>query len=492
MSILTEELLTRARGRIEDLDRLRSAGLVVKNADFYPSGVHYPPITKYTPISEDDVFAGYTMPEDGRLDVYAHIPFCRQRCTFCHYPLKLGPKMVEEKDRYLAAMEKEMDLYLRRLGLDRIKPRSILVGGGTPTFLTPEQLKRFLVSFDKRVDLHASTQFSYDVDPNNFLGDEGAERMRIMRDHGVHRVTIGIQSFNATVLRLMNRHHGREEALRSIERSLEAGFEVNIEFIFGYPGQDLENWAEGIEEACNLGVTEIQLYRLKIDAYGDYQGPIKQYLDKYPDRIVSNETAIMMKQVAYDILNRHGYHENVLRRVFSKGPQYYSHYAHNQCCRLIDQIGIGLTAFSSLRNRFVLNTDDFNEYYTRIENGQLPCNRGLVRGLEEQMRWAMILPLKNRTVRRLEFEARTGLKLEQAWPEKIARLKAEGLIEDTRWGISLTTTGKFFADEIVQQFFDPKDLPFPADAYADGSLHPLRDTDMFGTAASAAWRVAAE
>ena len=186
--------------------------------------------------------------------------------------------------------------------------------------------------------------------------------------------------------------------------SLKAGFEVNIEFIFGYPGQDLENWAEGIEEACKLGVTEIQLYRLKVDAYGDYQGPIKQYLNKYPDRVVTNETAIMMKQVAHDILNKHGYHENVLRRVFSKGPQYYSHYAHNQCCRLLDQIGIGLTAFSSLRNRFALNTDEFNEYYARIEAGKLPCNRGLVRGTEDQIRWAMILPLKNRTVRRLEFE----------------------------------------------------------------------------------------
>jgi oxygen-independent coproporphyrinogen III oxidase len=492
MTVLTEDLLSHARERLEDLARLQAAGLVVKNADFYPSGVHYPPITHYSPITEERVFVGYAMPEDGRLDVYAHIPFCRQRCTFCHYPLKLGPKMVEEKDRYLAAMEIEMDFYLRRLGLDRIKPRSILVGGGTPTFLTPEQLRRFLVSFDRRVELHASTQFSYDVDPNNFLGAEGEERMRIMRDHGVHRVTIGIQSFNPTVLRLMNRHHGRDEALRAVERSLKAGFEVNIEFIFGYPGQDLENWAENIEEACNLGVTEIQLYRLKIDAYGDYQGPIKQYVKKYPERVVNNETAIMMKQVAHDILNRHGYHENVLRRVFSKGPQHYSHYAHNQCCRLIDQIGIGLTAFSSLRNRFVLNTDDFDDYYARIERGELPCNRGLVRGPEEQMRWAMILPLKNRTVRRLEFEARTGMKLEQAWPEKIARLKAEGLIEDTRWGISLTTTGKFFADEVVQQFFDAKDLPFAEEAYADGPLHPLRNTDMFGADTSAQWRVAAE
>jgi oxygen-independent coproporphyrinogen-3 oxidase len=483
MTMLTESLLRNAHDRLADLNRLRTTGLVVKNADFYPSGVHYPPITNYQPISVDEMFSGYTMPEDGRLDVYAHIPFCRQRCTFCHYPLKLGSKMVEEKDRYLAAMEAEMDLYLRHLGQDRIRPRSVLVGGGTPTFLTPDQLKRFLVGFNKRVDLHASTQFSYDVDPNNFLGDEGIERMHIMRDHGVHRVTIGIQSFNADVLRLMNRHHGRDEALRSIERSLNAGFEVNIEFIFGYPGQDLENWAEGIEEACNLGVTEIQLYRLKIDAYGDYQGPIKQYLDKYPDRVVSNDTAIMMKQVAHDILNKHGYHENVLRRVFSKGPQYYSHYAHNQCCRLLDQVGFGLTAFSSLRDRFSLNTDDFNEYYARINAGLLPCNRGQVRRLEDLVRWAMIVPLKNRAVRRIEFETRTGLKLEQVWPEKLAQLKAEGLIEDTRWGISLTETGKFFADEVVQQFFDPTDMPFPDDEYADGPLHPCRNAHMFGAAA---------
>ncbi len=480
MPVLDRELVAHAESRLEDLGKLRDLGLVVKSADFFPSGVHYPPITMYQPIDEDAMFADYSLPADGKLDVYAHIPFCRQRCTFCHYPLKLGPKLVEEKDRYLAAMEVEMDLYLRRLGVDRIQPRSILVGGGTPTFLTPAQLKRFLVSFDKRVDLHASSQFSYDVDPNNFLGDDGAERMRMMRDHGVHRVTIGIQSFNETVLRLMNRHHGREEALRSIELSLAAGFEVNIEFIFGYPGQDLENWAEGIEEACKLGVTEIQLYRLKVDAYGDYQGPIKQYLNKYPDRVVTNETAIMMKQVAHDILNRHGYHENVLRRVFSKGPQYYSHYAHNQCCRLLDQIGIGLTAFSSLRSRFVLNTDDFNDYYARIEAGKLPCDRGLVRNAEDQIRWAMILPLKNRAVRHLEFEARTGLKIEQVWPEKILRLKQAGLIEDTRWGISLTPTGKFFADEIVQQFFHPDHFPFPMDAYCDGPLHPVHGTDVFG------------
>ena len=188
-------------------------------------------------------------------------------------PLKLGPRMVEEKDRYLAALEKEMDLYLRQLGIDRIQPRSILVGGGTPTFLTPVQFRHFLESFNKRVDLMASSQFSYDVDPNTLIGPDGEERLRMMRDFGVHRLTIGIQSLNPEVLRLINRHHGRNEALEAIEASKKAGFQVNIEFIFGYPGQTLENWAEVVDEACRLDVEEIQLYRLKVEAYGDYQGP---------------------------------------------------------------------------------------------------------------------------------------------------------------------------------------------------------------------------
>jgi oxygen-independent coproporphyrinogen-3 oxidase len=141
--------------------------------------------------------------------------------------------MIEEKDRYLAAIEKEMDLYLHRLGTDRINPRSVLVGGGTPTFLTPEQLRRFLESFDKRVDLRSSSQFSYDVDPNTLIGEDGPERLAMMRDFGVHRLTIGVQSLNPEVLRLMNRHHGRDEALEAIEASKKAGFQVNIEFIFG-------------------------------------------------------------------------------------------------------------------------------------------------------------------------------------------------------------------------------------------------------------------
>jgi oxygen-independent coproporphyrinogen-3 oxidase len=488
MAVNREALLERARMRLNDLSRLRELGIVAKHADFSPSGTHYPPITKYDPITEDEMFEGYTMPSDGKLDVYAHIPFCRQRCTFCHYPLKLGPKLEAEKDRYLAAINKEMELYRRRLGVDRIQPRSILVGGGTPTFLTPEQLRRFLTSFNRHVDLHAASQFSYDVDPNTLIGADGAERLKIMREFGVDRLTIGVQSLVPEVLRYMNRHHGREESLEAIKASKEAGFKVNIEFIFGYPGQTLDNWIDVIEEACQLDADEIQLYRLKVEAYGDYQGPIKQVKEKKPSNVPTNEDAIMMKQLAIDVLREYGYEEKILRRVFTRNEKDYSHYAHNQCCLLYDEVGFGLATFSSLRDRFVLTTSNFDEYYAKIESGHLPVNRGLVRSREDLVRWATIVPLKNRTIRKRDFTRITGLRFEQVYREKIAKLIEAGIVVENDRAASLTVLGRFFADEVVQQFFAPEHLPFPAADYASGPLHPLNDNEPFGEA----YAVAAE
>jgi oxygen-independent coproporphyrinogen-3 oxidase len=465
-----ETRISKARTRLRDLETLQEKGFICKSGEFFPS-VHYPPITMYSPITDDELFEGYTLPEDGLLDVYAHIPFCERRCVFCHYPLKLGGKQESEKDRYLAALEKEMDIYLRKLGVDRITARSVLVGGGTPTFLTVPQLKRFLDSFVARVDLSRKPQFSYDVDPGTLLGDVGLERLKMMRDYGVNRLTIGIQSLDDGILKRMNRPHDAAQAIAAIERSLELGFQVNIEFIFGYPGQTLENWAAVMEKAVRLDVEEIQLYRLKIDAYGDYQGPIKHYGEIHPDEMPSVEDTVTMKQLAIDILNEHGYHEN-LRRVFTRKPEHYSHYAHNQCCMLYDEVGFGLTAFSSLRNRFALNTQNFDEYYAKIESGHLPVNRGLVRSRDDQLRWAIVLPIKNRSVRYKDYLRVTGVPLESVFQDKFRELEKAGLVEVNDKEVVVTRLGAFFADEVAQQFHRPELVPFPTEEYAPGPLSP--------------------
>jgi oxygen-independent coproporphyrinogen-3 oxidase len=466
------ELIRHAKERLEQVIVLQQAGLICRDGDFVPS-VHYPPITQYPPCTEGDLFSGYRLPQDELLDIYVHLPFCRQRCTFCHYPGKLGEQR-EEKERYLKALEKEMDLTMNRLGIGKIKARSILIGGGTPTYLTPEQLNRFLRFFTDRVDLSRCTQFNYDVDPNTLVGDEGIERLRIMRGYGVDRLTIGVQSLDDSVLKLMNRPHDARTAVESIENSRKLGYQINIEFIFGYPGQTIDNWIEVMESAVTLDVDEIQLYRLKVQSYGDLMGNILNIRKKNPATIPSFPETMMMKQIAIDILDEHGFHEN-LRRVFSRKKEHYSHYAYNQCCMLYDQIGFGLTAFSSLRDRFGLNTQYFDEYYTSIEQGLLPLNRGYIRNAEEQVRWAIILPLKNSDIRKGYFKEVTGFSFDTVFRKKIARLKQYGLIRDTGENVFLTKLGAFIADEVVEEFNANRFIPFRSDAYSEGPLNPYYD-----------------
>jgi oxygen-independent coproporphyrinogen-3 oxidase len=459
-----------ARQRLDDHRNFQELGLINNTGDFYPGGVHYPPITMYQQITEEALFKGYTLPADGKIDIYAHIPFCKQRCVFCHYPVKLGERL-SEKDQYLAAFEKEMDIYMRRLGVSKIKARSILVGGGTPTFLTLDQITRFLKGFTSRIDLSEVTQFNYDLDPGSMTGPEGRERMRIMRDFGVDRLTIGVQSLNENVLKIMNRPHDEREVYESVQIAKDLGYQLNIEFIFGHPGETIENWIEVIEKAVRLDVDEIQLYRLKIEAYGDFQAPLKKLIQMRPETAVEAEDSIAMKQLAIDILNEHGYHEN-LRRVFSRKREHYSHYARNQCCNLLDEMGLGLTAFSSLRDRYQLNTANFEDYYRSIENGRLPVNRGLVRSPEEQVRWSIILPLKNLDVWKPTFTERTGCKLEDVFQAKISALKEHGLVVETEKKLALTRLGAFFADEVVEGFAAPPYIPYPRKAYAEGPLNP--------------------
>ena len=470
------DYMSHARERFASIKALQDEGLICDDGDFVPS-VHYPPITRYADMTADEVLATFTMPDDGLTDVYVHFPFCIQACTFCHYPGLVG-EQFEEKEKYIGYLKREIELYLNRFGLEQLRPRSVLIGGGTPTHLTPAQLEDFLVFFNKKVDLSSCRQFNYDVDPNSLVGEDGLKRLKIMRDYGVTRLTIGVQSLDDNILKHMNRAHNAVTAIQAVENTKAAGFDLNTEYIFGHPGENLENWTEVMQKAVTLPADEIQLYRLKVQAYGDRQGYIINQRDEIPDF----EQTMQMKQIAIDVLNENGFEEN-LRRVYTKHKKNISHYAYNQCCNLFDQIGFGITGFSSYRNRFTINTQYFEGYYDAIDRGELPVTRGHIRSQEQQLRWSIILPLKNMDVKKASFERINGIPLEGVFSEKMKTLKEFGLIEENERVIKLTELGAFVADEVCEQFNSAEYLPHERSRYAEGALNPyLNNTtlDAFG------------
>ena len=472
-----KELLGHAEEVFSKVEEYQRLGLLCDDGDFVPS-VHYPPITQYNACDIDEYLSTYTLPADGLMDIYVHIPFCIQHCTFCHYPGMTGTR-AKEKAEYIEHLIREMDIYLNRFGIDKIKPRSILLGGGTPTSLSPELLDHFLTEFDKRVDFSACKQYNVDLGPNSINGEDGTRKCESMKEHGITRLTIGLQSLNDDVLKLMNRPHNAKEGIESVYKAMEYGFDVNIEFIYGHPGETLDNWMDVMDQAVQLPMTEIQIYRLKVQAYGDFQGVINRYhRGSASTDIPDFKTTMMMKQNAIDILNEHGFHER-LRRVYTKNKAIYSQYAYNQCCNQYDQVGFGLTGFSSYRDRFDINTQYFEEYYAAIDKGILPINRGLVRPPEEQARWAIVLPLKNRDVRKAEFKARSGYEFDDVFKTKVSLLKEYGLLEDTGKIIRLTEMGGFLADEVCEQFNSPQYIPFPRERYAEGPLNPYWNNTLF-------------
>ena len=457
--------------RWEEFQEFQQLGLIPTHGDFSPAGVHYPPITNYPPLAPEEIYRDFQEEVPGEFDVYVHIPFCHRRCLFCHYPSHYHCGDAE-KDVYLDHLEKEIQNWLSFRGISQIKSRTILMGGGTPTDLTPRQLERFLTFFTKYVDISHCPQFNWDVDPSTLVGEEGLERLRILKNFKSDRLTIGIQSLNDDVLKKMNRSHNAATAKESVENCMKMGFKVNIEFIYGHPGETLQNWIDVIEEACTLDVDEIQLYRLKIEPYGDQEGTIKKFSGYHPDELISVEDTIRMKEISNMILADHGYNEN-LRRVYTRSKKNISLYAYNQCCRLKDEVGFGLSAFSSLNDRFMINTPDFEEYYRRIDEGQIAANRCLIRNADQQMRWSIILPLKNYFIDKNLFRKRNhGTELETVFQKQFALLKEFGLATEDDKKVQLTEKGAFYSDELVHLFYEPQHQSFPPDEFLPGRLNP--------------------
>lgn len=457
--------------RWEEFQEFQRLGMIPKHGDFSPAGVHYPPITNYKPTTQEEAFAGFEEETPGKFDVYVHIPFCHRRCLFCHYPSHYHSS-DSEKDLYLDHLEMEMKNWLAFHGLEKIKARSILFGGGTPTDMTPAQLKRMLTFFTKYVDISHCIQFNYDVDPTTLVGDDGMERLRIIKDFHGDRLTIGVQSLNDDILKKMNRSHNAATAKESIVNCMNMGFKVNIEFIYGHPGETLQNWIEVMEDACSLGTDEIQLYRLKIEPYGDQEGTIKKYGMYHKDELISVEDTIRMKEISDLILYDHGFKEN-LRRVFTKDKKNISLYAYDQCCRNYDEIGFGLSAFSSLHDRFLINTPFFDDYYKRTEAGLLTQNRALIRTADQQMRWSLILPLKNYFIDKKRFKVlNNGVDLSSVFQKQFSLLKEYGLAVEDDKKFELTEKGAFYSDELVHLFYEQEHQSFPKEDFNQGPLNP--------------------
>ena len=453
----------RARQEMIDMgvESIRDSGIIPDRGNKFFPVIGYPPLTMFSDMDQGPLFDNLSSRPERPLIGYAHIPFCPSRCTFCHWITKTKSKS-EEVDVYLDYLEREMILYKQNMGVDAIPVKSVLVGGGTPTYPSAKQMERFMKMYNTHYDLSGCTQFSVEAEPGTLLGKDGYEKLRIMKDYGVDRISLGVQSFNDDILRYMGRVHTHEDTLESIRQMRKAGIEnVFIDLIYGYPNQTVEMWTEHMLEAVNMDIEGYQLYRLRVKQHGDRQGNIIVQANKHPERFPTTDETLLMKYLGILISEENGFQE-YQTRVFAKKPEYISHYLRDWAADLADVAGVGVSAWSTLRGVFAINVGDMNleNYYSLIDKGKVAINRGKVRSRDDEIRRSFILPLKNMSVDKQEFQQRTGETINVFFKDEIIWLKQLGLVEENEQSVWLTKAGRYFADEVATQFFNPDYMPF--------------------------------
>ena len=458
-----QDWISLAKNKLADLkiDEIRHTGILPDDGNKFFPVIGYPPLTMFSETDETQLFENFQDRQIRPLSGYIHIPFCPTRCTFCHWITKTK-SLSEEVDVYLDYLDKEMTLYKTKMGVDQIPAESILVGGGTPTYLNPKQMQRFMEMIHKHYDLSICTQLSVEAEPNTIIGDEGYEKLRIMKEHGVDRISMGVQSFDDETLAYMGRGHKHSATLESIDTMRKAGIDnIFIDLIYAYPNQSVEDWARNIMEAVTLDIDGYQLYRLRIKQHGDRKGNIIRQFDRKPEQFASADEILLMKMLGIVISTENGFEEHQAR-VFAKNEDAISHYLRDWTNELYDVAGVGVSAWSNLRGVFTLNVGDQNlqSYYDLIDQNKVAVNRGKLRSRDDELRRSFLLPLKNIKVDKYAFEARTGVTVSSQFQSEIDWLKSYNMLEEDDLYVWLTDRGRFFADEVTTQFFNPQYMPF--------------------------------
>jgi len=339
--------------------------------------------------------------------------------------------------------------------------------------LPPAQTERLLNSLRNRFNLNDCRQITCEIEPTTILGDVGREKLKVMKNLGVKRISLGVQSFDDDMLKMMGRMHTSADTKAAIKQIKNAGFEsLSIDLIYGYPGCTIEKWAETLKTSFSLDIDACQQYRLRIVPHGAKKGVVKNHFDKSPEVFPSLKQIQVMKEFGILYASQNGLNETS-RRVFAKGNEHNSVYLTEHTDELADVLGMGISSWCNIQGHLMLNTGkSLERYYSYLDKGKIPIARGKVRTHDDEKRWAIALTLKHHGISKIKYKKITGEEIGSGFGAKIKRLKNFGLLVEDEKMITLSEKGRFFADEVVIQFYHPDFMPFPQPAYADGELNP--------------------
>jgi len=408
------------------------------------AAVSYAPPNIY-PMSAPRFAAGTGVerphPAGRDLGIYVHVPFCSYHCTFCFYATRIGADLTQKR-RYVEGLIRELEWVREGSSLTQL-----YVGGGTPTALPPELLARVLENVFGKMVLRDRHVHTVEASPETL----SPEHVAVLKTCGVQRVSMGVQSLNDEVLDTVKRRHTRGMVETSCRLLVDAGLMVNIDLIYGLPGQTPEGFGGDFEAIARLGVHSITAYNLRVNE----RTPVARSL--VDDERLDLANLVRWRSAVRTAARDLGFAParwHTFQRVVVGGPVEDIVRRFDDVTGRGNQFSVGMSARSRLENVVFRNHASYDTYLERVEAGRSPVEETLALVDHElKLRFVTLTLGDGEVLPRGAYREEFGSSLDDDFAEPLTRLAEAGLIEDRGEEIQLTDSGQLVYDLVTRAFY---------------------------------------
>ncbi len=413
---------------------------------------NYPPFSLWRPDHVPALLERLSRPPiapEVPLGAYLHIPFCRKRCHFCYFRVYT--------DKNAAAVTEYLDAVIEeaaRLGgmpFGRRALRFLYFGGGTPSYLSIPQLDRLMRGIREALDLSQLEEFAFECEPGTLTPG----KLDRIREHGVTRLSLGVEHFDDFILEANNRAHRSAEIGDAFARARKAGFpQINIDLIAGMLGDDDRRWREAIRETIRLAPDAVTIYQMEVPRNTTIARQIREDGEESLE-LPDWETKRRWTAEAFAALEDAGYQRSSAYTAV-RDPGRGGFVYRDALWQGADMLAIGVSSFGHASGCHYQNEAAIGAYVERVRKGGLPVARALPISEEERMIRQFTLQMKLGRVSRQRFldEFDTDV-LERFGPE-LRLLEDSGYLEIREDGPALTGHGILRVDRVLPMFFLPE------------------------------------
>jgi len=410
----------------------------------------YPPFSAWDPAQVSALHEALARPTPPKpLGLYVHLPFCQKKCDYCYY-LSYIAQPASVVDRYLDAVVREMEIYAAQTGVKGRPVSFAYFGGGTPSTLSSEQLRRLTHGLQAALSWDHIEEVTYECAPRSVR----QEFLKALREARVTRVSMGVQSFDNELLRLNGRVHLAEDVVRAYDLIREGGFGwVNLDLMCGLLGETEEKWRESVRRIIELEPDSVTIYQTEIPHNTQLYRDLKA--SALPAAPISWDLKRARLDAAFHELERAG-HTVVSAYNAVKDPQRHRFLYQDYLWRGADMLGLGVAAFGYFCGVHAQNEVTLEQYEATVERGELPVRRAFELSPHDQLVREFVLQLKFGEVPTAPFRKRFGVDVTAEFAGPLRALAGEGWLTVSDEAVRLTRQALLRVDRLLPYFYDPQ------------------------------------